>query len=283
MPTRQGVLFAVHDGVPLYGDFFAPEGPGPHPVLVAASGGGWLRGDRTQLAHWGQRLAASGVAVFSADYRRSTDGAIFPQNAQDVLAAGRFVDMNAGDLGVDRERMGLLGASAGGHLAALVALAGAGHVLANGYLEDAHADRRPRFRVLVGIYGVYDLPAHWRACQTQDPQTRDDLVERMLGGGYPENGALYDLASPVSHVASADPELHALLIHGDADHTVLPEQSERLAGALRGAGHPVQTIVAPGAGHFWFSRETDTQAGTNGLIGQPLIAFLRERFDLAPA
>ncbi len=271
----QSHLFATHDGVELSGDLYLPQGKGPHPVVIAASGGGWLRGERGQLAHWGERLAAGGVAVFSADYRRSTDGKIFPQNAQDVLAAARFIDQQAEALDLDRDRMGMLGASAGAHLAALVALAGDDPLLADGYPDDAQAARRPRFKVLVGVYGVYDLPMHWRACEAQAESIRDDLVERMLGVAYPQDEALYEAASPVTHAHGGDPAMQTLLIYGEEDLTVLPEQSLRLAAALKVAGRPVTTLPVAEAAHFWFSRETDTGAGPNGRVGEPLIAFLQ--------
>lgn len=64
---REPFVFAERDGAALSGDLYRPEGPGPHPVLVAAPGGGWLRNQRQQLAAWGEWLAGQGFAVFAIE------------------------------------------------------------------------------------------------------------------------------------------------------------------------------------------------------------------------
>jgi acetyl esterase/lipase len=273
---RRDLAFAEHDGVTLRGDLCAPEGAGPHPVLVAAPGGGWLRGERGQLASWAQRLAANGVGMFITDYRRSTNGKIFPQNARDVLAALRFVDGAAEELGVDRARIGLLGSSAGAHLAALVCLASGTPLLAEGYAGDKYSDRRPSVRVLVGVYGVYDLPMHWRACQrVTDPSNRDDLAERMIGAPYQQSEQVWAAASPITYVSSAGSDLKALIIWGDADETVLPEQSVAFAAALRAAGRNVVTAPVSGGAHFWFGRDDAASVEYQTQVAPKIIEFLK--------
>jgi acetyl esterase/lipase len=278
--VREGLLFATHDGIPLRGDLYVPKGLGPHPVIVAAPGGGWLRGDRTQIAHWGGHLAGHGIAVFVVDYRRSTDGKIFPGNAQDILAATQFIHQRAEEFGLDPERIGLMGASAGAHLAALVALASDGPVLAGGYPGDGF-DAPPRFKALVGVYGPYDLAQHWRDCRSQPTDGRDVLVDRMMGAALPDAEQAYRDASPVTYVrAGAVPPV--LLIWGDRDTTVLPTQSAAFARALKDTGHSVETITLSGAGHFWFSKDTDVTTGPNGQIADRLTGFLRRAFGLSP-
>src|ERR1700754_397066 len=89
--ARPGLTFAKADGVELKGDLYLPSESGPHPILVAAPGGGWRRGDKAQLAHWGAHLAEIGVAVFAIDYRRATAGKAWPKNLEDVAAALAFV------------------------------------------------------------------------------------------------------------------------------------------------------------------------------------------------
>jgi acetyl esterase/lipase len=279
--VRGGLLFATHDGVPLWGDLYTPSGPGPHPVVVAAPGGGWLRGDRTQLAHWGSHLAAHGIAVFVVDYRRSTDGRIFPGNAQDILAAAQFIHQRAADFSLDAERIGLLGASAGAHLAALVAFAGNAPVLAGGYPGDGFGDP-PRFKALIGVYGPYDLAQHWRDCQFQPAESRDVLVDRMMGAALPDAEQAYRDGSPVTYVSASDAP-PVLLIWGDSDTTVLPTQSAAFARALKDAGRSVETITLSGAGHFWFSKDSDIITGPNGQIADRLTNFLRRAFGLSPA
>jgi acetyl esterase/lipase len=271
------ILFATHAGIALRGDLYVPASAGPHPVVVAAPGGAWLRGDRSHLAHWGRHLADHGVAVFVIDYRRSTDGKIFPGNAQDVLAATRFIHENAGDFGLDPGRIGLLGASAGAHLAALVALAATAPWLADGVSGQGGV---PDITAFVGVYGVYDLAQHWRDCQTQPAEDRDVLVDRMMGAALPDAPGAYRDGSPITYVTAAVP-METLLIWGDSDTTVLPVQSEALAAALHRTGSLVTSLCVPGAGHFWFSKDTDTTTGPNGLVAPSLVRFLQRAFGIA--
>ncbi len=249
-------------------------------MVVAAPGGGWLRGDRTQLAHWGGHLADHGIAVFVVDYRRSTDGKIFPGNAQDVLAAAQFIHQRAAELGLDAERIGLIGASAGAHLAALVALAGDKPLLTEGYPGDGFGSA-PRFKALVGVYGPYDLAQHWRDCQSQAAEGRDVLVDRMMGAALPDAEQAYRDGSPATHISTSTAP-PVLLIWGDSDITVLPTQSAAFARALKDAGKSVETITLSGAGHFWFSKDSDVTAGPNGQIADRLTDFLRRAFGLSP-
>ena len=124
--TRGGVSYATHDGVALAGDLYLPAGAGPFPALVGVHGGGWQAGARNAFQFWGPYLAERGYALFAISYRLAKKGQkMFPQAVNDVLAAVQFVRGSAGELKIDPERIGLFGASAGGHLASLAALGGA--------------------------------------------------------------------------------------------------------------------------------------------------------------
>jgi acetyl esterase/lipase len=268
--VEKDIVFAVRDGVILKADLYSPDSGHSHPVAVAVPGGAWLRGDKADLAHWGQRLADAGIAMLSIDYRRSTNGKVFPQNAQDVLAAIDFVNNDADALGVDGQRLGVIGASAGAHLAALATFARP--VLES---DSSRATALPVIRAFVGVYGVYDLTAHWRACQAATTSPKDDMADRMMGAPLSGAEAAYRDASPISHVSSVDRRLKVLLAWGEDDVTVLPSQSVAFADALKNAGVTPETIPVPGAGHFWFSKEKDTHSGPNGRIAPALIQFLK--------
>src|SRR5215510_5561772 len=84
----------------------------------------WIAGARSAFQYWGPYLAARGIAVFAISYRLATKTKTFPEAVQDVLAAVQFVRGKASAFGLDPARIGLLGASAGAHLAALAALSG---------------------------------------------------------------------------------------------------------------------------------------------------------------
>src|SRR6266849_11131040 len=127
--TRGGVAYANHDGVSLLGDLYLPAGSGRFPALIAVHGGGWQAGARSAFQFWGPYLAERGYALFAISYRLAKKGEkAFPQAVHDVLAAVQFVRASAGQFKVDPERIGLFGASAGAHLAALATLGGSSSI-----------------------------------------------------------------------------------------------------------------------------------------------------------
>jgi acetyl esterase/lipase len=100
-------------------DAFVPPSPGSHPVVIWIHGGGWSGGDRISEADYALQLVCRGYVVVGVDYRRSWE-APYPAQLIDVRNAIRVVRHRAAELGVDPSRVGLWGASAGAHLAAMV-------------------------------------------------------------------------------------------------------------------------------------------------------------------
>ena len=118
--TRMNVQYVEHDGVKLTGNLYAPKGRDKAPVIVAVHGGGWQVGRPPTYQHWGPLLAKNGYAVFAIRYRLMKPGVkTYPGAVYDVKAAIQYVRANAAELGVDPARIGLMGDSAGAHLAAL--------------------------------------------------------------------------------------------------------------------------------------------------------------------
>src|SRR6266566_1532638 len=164
--TRSGVAYANHDGVSLLGDLYLPAGDGPFPALVGVHGGGWQAGARNSFQFFGPWLAQRGYVLFAISYRLAKKGQrTFPQAVNDVLAAVQFVRGSAGEIKVDPERIGLFGASAGAHLAALAALGTGSEIFKNAYPNDAHAAVSTKVKALIGVYGVYDLVEMWQRYQ----------------------------------------------------------------------------------------------------------------------
>ena len=130
----------------------------------------------------GARISPSnGYAVFAISYRLSKPGAkSFPDAVYDVKAAVQFVRARAGELGVDPERIGLMGDSAGAHLAALTGLAAGEPQFSSEYQNDPNAAVSPSVKAVVGFYGVYDMLAQWEHDQIARP--RDQITEKFLGG-----------------------------------------------------------------------------------------------------
>jgi len=119
--VKKGVEFAVHDGVRLLGDLYAPKPPGKYPAIVAMHGGGWQIGDPSAYQYWGPYLARRGYVLFAVTYRLSKPGQkTYPEAVYDVRAAVQFLKHHAAEFKVDPERVALMGDSAGAHLASLV-------------------------------------------------------------------------------------------------------------------------------------------------------------------
>src|SRR5262245_40724791 len=116
--VRKGVQYVEHDGIKLIGDLYTPRGRDKAPVIVAIHGGGWQAGAPATYQYWGPFLAKNGYAVFAISYRLSKPVAkSYPGAVYDVKAAIQYVRANAAELGVDPNRIGVMGDSAGAHLA----------------------------------------------------------------------------------------------------------------------------------------------------------------------
>jgi acetyl esterase/lipase len=247
--NQPGVVFAKHDGTELVGDFYLPKGRDKAPVLVAIHGGGWQVGSRQFYRYWGLFLARAGYAVFAIDYRLGKDG-VYPHAVYDAKAAVQFVRAKAAEFNLDPNRIGLIGDSAGAHLAALVALTG--DQFTSAYRDDADAAVSSEVKALVGFYGVYDMYAQWNHDLSGRPE--DKIVEKFLGVPPTRNRRIYFEASPISYATVDRNKLKVLLIHGTHDDLVdADSQSGAFLVALTQAQFFARRIIIPGAGHFWSS------------------------------
>jgi acetyl esterase/lipase len=271
MVNKSDIVFAEHDGVKLVGDLYLPKGRAKAPVLVAIHGGGWQVGNRQFYRYWGLFLARAGYAVFAIDYRLGKPG-VYPAAVYDAKAAVQFVRAKAAEFDLDPDRIGLVGDSAGAHLAAQVALAGDQYTSA--YRDDANTAVPANVKCVVGFYGVYDMMAQW----THDLTTRpnDKIVEKFLGASPMQNRRVYFDASPISYATVDHNQVRFLLIHGTDDDIVEPPtQSGAFLTALTQAGFFVRRIIIPGAGHFWSSDPFESEPHSYSATAIPrLMRFL---------
>jgi acetyl esterase/lipase len=274
---RPGIEYARHDGAALLGDLYAPQAPGKYPAVVAVHGGGWQLGTRESYRHWGAYLAARGHVLFAVGYRLSKPGEpSYPAAVHDIRAAVQFVKGSGAALKADPARITLVGDSAGAHLVSLVALAGDSPVFAGAYRDDAHAALSTKVKVVVGVYGVYDLVAQWN--HDLVPRLRDSICEKFLGSAPMENRRVYFDASPMSYVTSDNNATSFLLSYGTEDDVVdRRTQSEAFLTALKQARFFVRTVVMQGAGHFWMSEPIDEPGSASGHLAPRLTRFLAER------
>ncbi len=248
--------YAVADGVSLKLDLYRPSGYGYDvPLLVWTHGGGWSGGDKSNEASMCERLALAGYAVASLNFR-SSDQAIFPAQVHDVKAAVRWLRANGAEYGIDTEKIGAIGSSSGGHLAAMLGLTANDEVLEGG-LGD-HLDQSSSVQAVVDMFGPVDLTMLDSDCADFckiDHRDPDSPESRLLGCTL-NNFDCHDAevaASPVAYVTEDDPPF--LIIHGDEDPTIPIAQSQKLMINLSHVGVEAEFIKAKGYEHdrsmFW--------------------------------
>ncbi|MCU0779636.1 MAG: alpha/beta hydrolase [Akkermansiaceae bacterium] len=200
------------------------------PAVLIIHGGGWSMGSKRarREVNIGTTLAQNGYIAMSIDYLLANEahpGPTWPQNLHDGKTAVRWLRANAGRLQIDPARIGVIGGSAGGHLAAMVGLCG-------GEL-DPPGEGDTRVQCAVNLYG----PVLWF-------EQRDLDMFRKTRAEAPE---LYKQADPRSHIDRNDPPL--LILHGTADEIVAVADSEALAAAMKAEGARYQLEIIPDAPH----------------------------------
>lgn len=204
------------------------------PAVLIIHGGGFNDGDKAKSRElvFGEQFALHGFAGMSINYklRKTKDQITWPQCLHDAKTAVRWLRVNADKLGIDPERIAVVGGSAGGNLAAMLATTGE----ADG-LEPAepYAGVSTRVRCAVDFYGAVDLMNY------------HDV--KMFAKTRAEAPELYAKASPVTYVDAKDAPM--LILHGTKDETVPLSQSETLAAKCKAAGLEHELIIIPNAPH----------------------------------
>lgn len=243
--TWTGLSYALIDGYrPLVLDLHVPTGVERPPVVMWVHGGGWATGDRRHVPlQWGQermfeRMLAAGLAVATPDYRLTAEAEL-PAAVHDLVAAVRYLRRYAEELGVDGDRLGLWGDSAGAHLAAVAGLAGSREVPDPWVLGDAGVGGgRTDVGAIVWWYGASDLTvlpdlAAWM-WPTVTSDERAELARRL---------------SPVTYLEADSPPL--LVMHGDADGIAPVEEARRLHAAAQATGCRSELVIVPGTDHVF--------------------------------
>lgn len=273
--VSRNITYATHDGVAVAGDLYIPKAPGKYPVVIAVHGGAWQGGSRAGYRYWGQYLANQGIGLFSIDYRLSKPGQpSFPQAVNDVRAAIQYVKHNAADLKADPDRLALMGDSAGGHLTALVGLAGDLPIFNKAYPNDPYAMLSTRVKAVVPAYGVYDMVQQWQGDQGRRP--RDQVTEKFLGKAPMDDRRLFFDASPISYAIKGPNHPQFMLTWGTADDVVNNDkQSEVFLNALKWAGIPVRTAPVTGAVHFYMTEPLDDTESAVHAVAPKILRFLQ--------
>ena len=235
--VERDLVYATVDGHDLTLDLYRPAGSGAHPGIVFVHGGGWMSGDKAAFADYALFFAEQGYVGISVNYRLAPEHP-FPAAVEDTKAAVRWLRANAAKYGVDPNRIGAMGGSAGGHLVAMLGVTDGSEGLEG---TGGNPGTSSRVQAVVDYFGPSDL-----SLVGNEP---DPAIVNFIGGTCAEKPELCQEASPVTYVSPDDPPF--LIVHGTADDRVPFQQSVVLRDALRRAGVEVTLLGLAGANHGW--------------------------------
>jgi acetyl esterase/lipase len=221
-------------------DLYRPEKlvPGKaYPAVVIIHGGGWTEGSKSHLReqNFGTNLARAGYICASIDYALATKSHhTWPEVLYQCKSSIQFLRKNAGRYQIDPDHIGIMGGSAGGHLALMVGLTSVTERLQP---SGPRADGSSRVEAVVDFYGPTNLPT----------ALLDEYCVMLFGANKMQEPDLWEKASPVNVVTTHAPPV--LVIHGTADQAVSLDQSEQLVRKLAREGVPHEFIRVNGAGH----------------------------------
>ena len=232
----------------LYLPVDAPGSTALRPAVVYFHGGGWYKGDKAtgRETNIGDNLAAAGYVFVSANYKLGKS--VWPQNIFDCKNAVRFVRAHAAEYRIDPNRIAVMGTSAGGHLALLVAYSPDDASLSPAAPYPGVSDR---VRGVIDFYGITNLASRQNVTAEGEPTGKldDAHSEEMLGRGRVEGAAVWKAASPVTHIRPNSPP--TLIVHGLYDKIVDYPQAVELANVLRANGVKHQMLLIEGVGHMF--------------------------------
>jgi acetyl esterase/lipase len=232
-------------------DLFVPPGNGPFPLIVWIHGGGWHGGGKeTSGIGFAKLFLPKGFAVATLNYRYVLD-AHFPAQIDDCDAALVWLRKHAAQYHLDPDRVGVLGHSAGAHLAALMAVTGDG-------AQFSHDPVSVRVQAAVCWATPADLDrdrGNWPAKSIMF-NPKDPLFKFYPNGVY--DSAFARMASPASYVHASVPPM--LILHGGKDDLVPIGQAQAFADNLKKAGVDVTFRIDPERGHLVGSEAANQDA-----------------------
>ena len=221
------------------------------PGIVFIHGGGWTGGSKSEgrSAEVCTTLAEAGYVCVSVDYRLTKHDR-WPTNLYDCKNAVRFLRYHADKYGVDSSHIGVIGGSAGGHLALMV-----------GMTDDVPALEPPapypgvsdRVQAIVDMYGISDIRTRKEISPDGTPGQIAPLSDTVFGDKPDVTDADRAQASPATHLSASTPPI--LILHGTRDTTVDRDQSITLDKLLTAQHLPHQFVLITGVGHTFTLQE----------------------------
>jgi acetyl esterase/lipase len=254
----EDIVYGYKDGMGLTMDALIPETKPKNIGVIFIVSASWKspknatreEEEKRRRQHWAQGPLNGGYTLFLV--RHSSSPRYFvPEMIPDIRRAVRFIRFHAKDYGIDPNRIGISGASSGGHLALMAALtADEGKADAKDPVEKVSC----RAQAVVAWFPPTDMINYGgEAGYKNFAKLRPTVFQEMFGKVTDLESQLKSI-SPINFVTESAPPL--LMIHGDADRLVPVQQSQTLKAKYEESKRPVKLIVQPGAPHtYWLGIE----------------------------
>lgn len=248
-----------YPNVPMQLDLLQPQKKTKMPAIVYVTGGGFINANRDNGVQLRNYLAEKGYVVASITYRVAPT-AQFPQPLEDVKASIRYLRANAEKWNIDKDRIGIIGGSAGGYLSAFAGTTSGTKTFDKG----ENLQESSRVNCAVDLYGISDptrigmdfspevQKLHQSAGATEALWVNGSPVFGGKDGGIDADPKAAEAANPITYIGKNSAPM--LLMHGTADKVVSPGQTDLLYQALKEKGVPVERYEVPGAAHggvYW--------------------------------
>jgi acetyl esterase/lipase len=261
----EDVIYGRKDGVALTLDVFTPKKDSNGAAVVWVVSGGWFSAHAGIDTGFMTAIVRRGYTVFAVVHGSQPRYTI-PEILQDMHRALRFIRYHAKDYRIDPERIGIAGASAGGHLSLMQGTAGdTGDPKANDVVDRVSS----RVQAVACFFPPTDFLNYGE--KGQDAIGRGILANFKAAFDFknfnPKSHAFERITdetrileigrmiSPITHVSADDPP--TLIIHGDKDNLVPIQQAETFVAKMKEAGVPAELVVRKGAGHGWGNLSKD--------------------------
>ncbi len=234
--VKKGLVYSEPEDSRLTLDLYLPEKPAtPLPCIVVIQGGGFMAQTGQRFRPFAEHFAQNGFAAALISYRGRPDHT-YKDTMEDMNAAVRFLRKNAESHHIDPSRIGAMGRSAGGTLAALLAVT---------------AEGPDRIQAAAGIAGVYDFVSRFTSKEqlTLQPksETKIQTNGEWIGSDWLADMGPWKDASAITHIDKSDPPL--LLLHAKDDRTVPWMQSRDLHHAMIKLGIQSELSLSESGGH----------------------------------
>ncbi len=270
-PLINQISNVVYEQVPMRGypnvamkmDILQPKSDEKLPAIVYVTGGGFINANKDNGLQLRMHLAEAGYVVASIQYRVAPT-VKFPQPLEDVKAAIRYLKAHADQYGIDPERVGIVGGSAGGYLTAMAGTTSGTTTFDKGENLNVNSN----VKAAVDLYGLSDLTCigddysdevkgfHKSPAATEALWVNGSPVFGGKDGGILADKEAADFANPINHISKDSAPM--LLMHGTADYVVSPSQTDLLFQALQKNNIPSERYLVEGAAHggiYWNQKE----------------------------